>query len=489
MYINYNSNHSANFLKVFAAIFSIILLSGCDPVRKAPTIEIPDNFTASGEEQVQDRWWEEFSDPNLNELIEAGLTDNLDVLSAWDRYAQAEAIETAAKSSFWPNITGTLGASDMETMADEKITMTPYGPVSNKDNDGTMYSASITASYELDLWGRVRASRKASHADFEASAQDLQTMTMTMSGELAKTWYQLVEQRKKIEILEQQKETNKSYLEIITLMYEQGLSPAADVLQQKQQVSATQGELLGAKMLHELTEQRFAVLMGKHPTTKYYFEEEYIPELPPLPETGVPSGLILKRPDVKSARLRLEAADYRVYEAIANQFPQISLSASASDTDDRFRSLFDSWVKNLAANMMMPIFNGGLLRSQVKLSRATASGQLHAFEKTVLMAITEVESALTQERIQKEMVENFDQQLEISRQALEFTKIRYQNGATSYIPVLINLTTVQRLERMQIEAQRTQITYRISLYRALGGGFETERPKQDKVTFKAGVKK
>jgi outer membrane protein, multidrug efflux system len=374
-------------------------------------------------------------------------------------------------------------------MADEKITMTPFGPSSNKANDGGSYSASITASYELDLWGRVRASRKASNADFEASAQDLQSMAMAMSGQIASTWYELVEQRKKIEILEVQVETNKSYLEIITLMYEQGLSPAADVLQQKQQVSATEGELLGAKMLHQLTEQRFAVLMGKHPTTKYYFEEEYIPELPPLPDTGIPSDLILNRPDVKAARLRLEAADYRVYEAIANQFPQISLSATATDTDDRFRSLFDSWTKNLAANLMMPIFNGGLLRSQVKLNRAAASGQLHAFEKTVLLAITEVESALTQERIQKEMVENFNQQLEISRQALEFTKIRYQNGATSYIPVLINLTTVQRLERTQIEAKRTQMTYRINLYRALGGGIEMDRPQQDKVTFKAGVKK
>lgn len=469
---------------------ALFVLVSCKAVERPLSFEMPETFTSAGNTTAPEKWWKAFGDADLDRLVERALSHNLDVLSAWDRLDQASAYSKMSDSALWPNISATLGISDTQFMGeDDSQNLSAYsgmgagtgagyssGGYGNQFyGEGTYWSLSFLASYELDLWGRVRSSSKASRADLWATREDLDTMAMTVSAEVARTWYEVVESQAQLAILSEQAKVNAIYLELVELRFSQGMSAAAEVLSQHQQLEATEGEMPLVRMRLELAQHRLAVLLGREPKADLGVGAGSLPTLPPLPDTGIPGELLLERPDVRSAKLRLEAADFRVEEAIANRFPKLSISISAQDQDEEFRSLFDSWIKNLAANLTVPIFEAGRRKMDVKRNRAAASERLHAFEKALLVALREVEDALVQERRYQEFLEKLDRQVEISRQALEFSQERYRNGATNYLPVLINLQTLQLLERRQLEAQRLLITYRIGLYRALGGGWEFTR--------------
>jgi len=403
------------------------------------------------------------------------MSENLDILTAWDRLDQAMATAKIAGAPLWPNADAGFSVTDTEAMGSKD-------PMTIED---TFYGLSLTASYEIDLWGRIRSSRNAARADMLATRENLDTVAITISGEIARTWYELIEARSQLDILAEQKRVNETFLKFLELRFNQGFARAVDVLQQRQVLARTLGETPLAESRFTLLSHRLAVLLGKPPTTEIELNGEILPELPPLPDTGVPSDLLLKRPDVRAAHLRLEASDYRVSAAIADRFPRLSISISAQDTETEFHSLFDNWIRNLAANMTAPIFDGGRRRSEVERTRAVASENLHAFENAVLGALKEVEDALVQERRQAEFVANLARQVDIARQTVEFTQERYMNGATDYLPVLTALLTLQSLERSEAEAQRLLITFRINLYRALGGGWELDRqaPEKNKVAI------
>ena len=370
-----------------------------------------------------------------------------------------------AGAPLWPDVNAAYNATDVDIIGEDD-------PFTVED---TFHTLSLTANYEIDLWGRIRSSRDAARADARATRENLDTVAITISGEITKIWYELLEQRSQLDILGEQTEINGTYLGLLELRFNQGQSAAAEVLQQRQQLTSTQGEIPLVELRAGVLEHELAVLLGKHPTSEAAPLGNGLPELPPLPDTGLTADLLLRRPDVRAAKLRLEAADYRVGEAIADRFPKLSISISAQDTEVEFRSLFDNWIKNLAANITAPVFDGRRRRSEVERTRAVASERLHGFEKTVLTALKEVENALVQEERQAEIVASLDAQVKIARQTDEFTRERYLNGATDYLPVLTALQTLQRLERGQLEAQRQLITNRISLYRALAGSWDLER--------------
>ncbi len=477
----------ATKIALCGAIAVLAVLSFSCVKKSKPTVKVPDKFTVKGEVIAPEKWWKSFDDPNLDYLIDRAQADNLDLLMAWDRIDQMTSLKKQADSGLFPNVNASLGSQETKAMSYNRSENT-YNSAGGGagagmgSSFGTSHSLSVSASYELDLWGRVRNSRKASKSDLRASREDLDAMAITITSEVGRLWYDLVEKDLQIKMLEGQKKINETYLELLELRFNQGMSAASEVLQQRQQLEQTMGEFPMVRMSRQLTEYQLAAMLGEPPGADLGVKSGSLPDLPPFPETGVPSDLLLRRPDVRAARYRLEAADYRVAEAIANRFPTVSLTATASDTEPRFEDLFDDWVLNLAANLTAPIFDAGRRKQEVVRKRAAASESLHNFEKTVLTALGEVESAIVQERSQSEFVASVDEQVKTARMTLKFAMERYGNGATDYLPVLVSIQTLQRLERSQIESKRVLITYRINLYRALGGGWVIERKSADEKT-------
>ncbi|MEW6520508.1 MAG: efflux transporter outer membrane subunit [Thermodesulfobacteriota bacterium] len=449
-------------------LLSAVTVSCTPAIREffAP-VAVPEKFNATGTEMLADRWWLALQDEHLHGLISASLAGNLSLRMAWDRLDQAAAVARKSGADLLPGLDGTAELS--------RRTVKNAG--ADRDSSSS-HTLGLAASYEIDLWGRVRAGRQAAEFDLLASREDLQAAAITLSAEVAASWYQLLEQRQQITLLQEQISINEQYLALVTSQFSNGQARATDVLQQRQILEASRGELITARTSEKLLAHQLAVLLGKAPG-------DFVPpaaagpvELPPLPDTGLPARLMEKRPDIRRAFYQVQAADQRVAAAIADRFPSISLLATAEAGDSSVRDLFDNWLASLAANLSAPLFDGGRRAAEVDRASGAAAEALHSYGQTMLTALREVEDALVAETRQRDFLASLDRQLALSSQSMDQTRERYIYGDMDFLRFLTTILNHQSLQRSRIRAGRQLIDFRISLYRALAGGWDLERSEE-----------
>jgi NodT family efflux transporter outer membrane factor (OMF) lipoprotein len=404
-----------------------------------------------------------FEDQTLDSLIDRALAGNFSLQTAWDRVDRAYAVARKAGAAFVPQVDADIGLG------------TQRARINSRTDSSQSYSLGLAASYEVDLWGRIDSITSAAELDAQASTEELQTAALTLSAQVAATWFQLLEQRGQMGILGQQIKTNEKTLEIISLQFRTGQVSIADVLQQRQVVETQRGELALTAGQAQVRQNQLAILLGITPTHFTLSATENLDELPPLPTTGLQSDLIENRPDVRAAWLKLQAADKRVAAAVADRFPRLSLTGRANTTSEEIENLFDDWLASLAANLLTPIIDGGRRRAEVERTESVASEALHQYGQIVLDALLEVEDALAREEKQLEYLISIDRQLELAGQATERIRDRYLNGAEDYQRVLTSLISEQRLQRTRLTAKRELFENRVNLCRALAGGWEMTR--------------
>ena len=456
-----------------AALTLGMLLAACQTTTQdyQPPVTVPTTFSATGEAVLPDKWWQSFGDPVLDRLTEQALTGSLTVRAAWDRLAQARATARKAGADLYPTLDGKAGLTGSRTRA------AASSASSRKEiSNDTDISLGLSSSYEIDLWGGIRSSRDAAEFDLKSSEENVRTAAITLSAEIATTWYQLVEKTGQIELLQSQVETNQQVLDLTTLRFQRGQVSATDVLQQRQLVESSRGSMIVAQSEAQVLEHKLAVLMGRSPTEIEIPRVNALTTLPPLPDTGLPADLVRRRPDIRQAHYAVLAADRRTAAAIADRFPQLTLSASLSTSGDYLRDLFSNWVGTLAANLVAPLFDAGLRKAEVERTRAVTAEALDTYGQSVLEALQEVEDALVRERNQRRYLESLERQMELSDQSLERIRDTYINGGADYLKVLDALLTNQSLERTHLEAQRALIDYRIDLCKAIGGGWQMDDP-------------
>ncbi len=431
-------------------------------------VDVPTSFTEAPSESAKEvaapeRWWELLDDPDLDALIDEALANNQELSAAWASLRQADAIARQSGASLLPSVDAKLTATESRGHDDGVKTSNPRS-----------YSAGLTASYEVDLWGRVRAGVRAAELDREASAETLQATAMTLTASVARTWQQLVEQRAQLALITSQRQINEDTLELVTLRYRQGLSTAADVLRQRQLVESKSGELAQARARRATLEHQLAVLLGRAPGTASIPQNEELIATPSVPATGLPAELVARRPDLRAAAASLAAADQRVAVAIRDRYPKLTLSASATTNAASTSELFDSWLSNISAQLLGPLFDGGRRRAEVERQRAIAEQSLARYAQATLVAFREVEDALVSEREQRAYLASLETQLELAAETLIATRQRYANGDLTYIDVLSAQQSHQQLERSVLTARRQQTEFVIELCSALGGGWELE---------------
>lgn len=443
----------------------LLLLTSCS-VATAPkpiAVQGQGSFSATGQAQLPEQWWQSFADPTLNQLVSQALAENLSLRSAWDRLDRFQAVARKAGAEFIPQVSAEAGFN------------TTRSRVNGHNDSLKSFSTGLAASYEVDLWGRIRSTSAAADLDALAGAEDLQVAALTLSAQVATTWFQLLEQKAQIAVLEQQQQINEQALELINLQFRTGQVGIADLLQQRQVVESRRGERALASGRAQVFQNQLAVLLGVAPDQFPVVPFGKPGELPPLPETGLYSSLLVRRPDIRAAWLQVQAADQRVAAAIADRFPRLSLTGRASSTEEELEKLFDNWLASLAANLLAPIVDGGRRLAEVERTQAVAAEALHNYGQTVLEALAEVENALTQEQRQQEYLASIDRQLELSIQAGGRIRDRYLNGAVDYQRVLGAQLSTQLLQRTRLSAQRELFVNRINLCRALAGGWEMTR--------------
>ena len=449
-----------------------LAVCSCVPrVRQADVhsvVATPKTFSLSGGGKVPDKWWTVLGDAELDKLIEAALKNNLDLIATWDRLAEARAAARKSGASLYPSLTGDGGASRTRSET-HKGTATPLAPFGRTYTSS--FSLGLMAAYEVDLWGRVRSTSDAGVLDVLVSQEDLDAAAITLTAEVAQTWYRLLESRRQLKLLDSQVKTSRQVLELAQLRFGLGKASAIDILQQQQQVESRLAEKEQTHSTRMVLEHQLAVLLGKAPGTFTPGDGAMPAKLPELPATGLSADLVRRRPDVRSAHFRVAAANKRVAAAIADRFPKVSLSLQAGSSTSKVRDLFDNWFATLAANLTAPIFDGDLRAAEVSRTRAVASRELHTYAQKILTAIKEVEDALAQESRQRKYIDSLARQLKLSQEVIAKTRQRYANGdkGVDYLRILSVFDSHQRLERTSILARRELIDFRLRLYRALAG--------------------
>ncbi len=437
-------------------------------------VEVPQDFSHTGEAELLDHWWLMLEDDVLNALVTRSLQGNLDLKIMWSRLDAARAQARIAGAGLLPTVEGKAGAG----ISFSQKKTTPLGT----ETGGAVPSflLGVAASYEVDLWGRVRSTRSAALRELKATGETLKAAAVSLSGEVAIAWFSLLESYGQIRLLEQQEKLNRDLLQLVVLRMGYGETGAVDLLQQRQLIESTREMISEAMISARLGKHRLALLLGQPPGSEILpkgSEDRELPELPPLPSAGVPSELVQRRPDVRAAYQRVEAANDLVAAAIADRFPRLSLSAGAQVSDDTIKNLFSNWLVNLAANLLAPIFDGGRRRAEVDRTRAVAGEALHNYGKTVLNAIAEVEEALAKERNFLTRLDTLREQLRLSDMVVHRARDNYLNGVDGYLRVLDAMNKHQVLQRSELSLQRRILENRVALCRALAGGWKLNRPE------------
>ena len=442
----------------------LMLLSSCAifaPDERELDAGLPQEFSLYSETfDTTNRWWESFQSSELDALVDEALTNSPTIQQAWARLAQAEALAAKAGAARYP----TLGYEGKAGATYKSVT----------DNTVEAYSLGLTAAYEVDLWGRVKSQTEAAALDREASREQLNTVAITLSSQVALRWAGIVAQRLQTEVIFHQLESNKTSLELIELRFRKSLSSALDVYQQRQAVAGTESRIPLVELREELLFNELTALLGRADFQSLELPSEKLPHLGPLPEIGIPADVLANRPDVRQAGLRLQSADWAVSAARADRLPAIRLTASGGYASTDISDVFDDWLANLAGSLTGPIFDGGQRKAEVQRTRAVVDERLAAYRETVINAIKEVEDALVSEQKQRDYIGALDRNLELSRNSHKEAVNRYRKGLIDYLPVLVELNGLQNLERDRIVAQYSLLQYRINLYRALGGSWPAE---------------
>jgi len=410
-------------------------------------------------------WWESFKSQELNRLMQLALTENFSVLTALSRVEQARYKALKAESWLYPELGGGAG------FGTQKLKQKDRDSISSDE-----WSLGLNASYEVDLWGRVRAVRTSENEKFAATREDFKTARLSISGALAETWVSLIENRKHQDLLAEQITLQKRLLQIIVLRFPLAKATALDIYQQQQVVEKLLGSLIPIVNSQEILIRRLALLCGRTRLDENLLQSRQFPFVNELPALGLPADLLAARPDIRAAGLRLQATEWEVVAARADRLPALRLTASGSTFGDEAGSILDNWVYNLAANLAGPIFDSGRRRAEVERVRSVVDERLLNYREVVVNAVIEVEDALNLEQDAVATLKSIQKQRALAGQTLREARRRYLNGSGDFLNVLKEELNSLQLDHDIISQESKILTARINLYIALGGS-KADMPK------------
>ena len=451
---------------VGCAVLTLLLLSSCQPfspaARVGQVVLLPDNYSLYSARQGESgNWWYDFGWQDLDQLIEKGLAQNLTLHETWARLQQSQAQMLKSRASQYPDLSYRGDASHDrrgQQLANDSQIVTQQS-----------FALSLATSYEVDLWGRVAAEVSADRLSAAASRADWMTAQVTIASQIADIWIQLITQHHLVPLAHQRWQCSQQQLELLQLRYRQGVVTGVAVAEQQRRVAEYRAELLPLEEREQQLHYDLALLLGELPSWRWQPVQNQLPKLAAITSIGLPADLLAQRPDVRAAGLRLQSADWSVSAARADRLPALRLSASAKTDSANVADLFDSWLANLAASVTGPVFDGHRRAAEVERTKAVVAERLASYKKTVLTAMSEVETALMQERKRsKELIavsEQVAQQLVVCEQQRQ----RYLQGDDSYLSLLGSEQALTLLKQQQLRQQRDLLLARTALHRALGG--------------------
>ena len=448
---------------------AVLLLAGClmGPNYKQPELDLPtgqaaDNFSIFTNAQ----WWTVFDDEVLNQLETEALAYNKDLQAAVARVDEARAAVGIATADQLPSLSAAAQS----------------GRAGSKAGSGESQStANVSVSFELDLWGKYRRLSEAARAQLLASEAARDTVRLTLTADVAKNYFALRMLDAQLEIAQRTLKARQENVRIYNSRYKNGYSTEVDLKRVEANMASVQAQEQQLRLKISQTETALSVLVGKSPrqiaegATPRGKKLAEITLIPNVPE-GLPSDLLARRPDVRSAEGRLIAANANIGAARAAYFPSIPLTASAGYASGALNNLFtgSSGVWAIGGQLLAPIFEGGKIRAQNKQAEAQYREMLATYEKTVQGAFKEALDALSANRINREIFESYNQQTVAMQRSYDLTKKQEDAGLIGVTDLLSVEENLLSAEMNLASARNDELAAVVNLSKALGGGWNVQ---------------
>jgi len=400
-------------------------------------------------------WWTQFDDPALNRLMDSVFAENLSIEQAMARLDRAHATYIGARSTIFPSLSAKAAIQDGDYIDKDKAALLPPGAGFSISR----YEVGLTAAYELDIYGKLSAARGAAKADFLASKEDIKSLVITMSAQTAELYFAIVDLSLQLELTDNISSAYEDNLSIVNGKYARGVSPSLDVYQAQANLASAKARRTQLDSQLSALKHSLALLVGQYPdlaTADRYLSMnsktddsqqsivQWISDggdVPPMLaelNAGLPSDLVQRRPDVRAAYLRVEAADKRWAQAMLNRLPSFSLTGNVGGSNDDLKEAInpENMIWTAIGNLAMPIFQGGRLKASSDAAEASLRESMAGYKAKLLTSFKEVEDALVAGQNQTEYVSEIERQVSSSLNSLKAANDRYLRGLTSYLQVV-----------------------------------------------------
>jgi multidrug efflux system outer membrane protein len=478
--------------KGVAPLLAALLLTACAaPEFKQPATEIPVAFkeaqvssdikvAADGtrwkqaqpaEQQPRGEWWLAFNDPALNALIAEATSNNASLAQAAARVKQARAIAGIAEADRIPQVGVSTGAqrsrsSDLELGLPQGTPVAPH----------TAYAAHLTASYEVDLFGRVSSNVAAARGDAASAQATYRSVLLSLQADVAQTYFRLRATDAELDTLAETVRLREENVKVNQRRFDLGDIGEFDLSRARTELSTTRAEAIGLQRQRANTEHALAVLLGK-PAASFtagaspLLDAALLPSIP----AGLPSSLLERRPDIAAAQRTMEASNARIGVARAAMFPALNLGASGGGVAGTFADIFktsgQTWM--LGALLSAPLIDGGRNKANVKRSEAALEESVAAYRQSVLLAFAEVEDNLAGLRILAGQTAQIEDAVLSARRSADLAQKLYDAGRSSYLELLDAQRNLAAVERSAVQLRGNRAVTTVALIRALGGGWDS----------------
>jgi outer membrane protein, multidrug efflux system len=452
----------------------LMFFAGCavGPNYKRPPVNTPDVYRGVPQGAPpqttgsfgDEKWWMAFQDTELQALIREALSNNYDVRIASVRLLEAQAALGITRADQFPNIYGGVSA------ANERLPRTKITP----EFETSPIQVNLSLAWELDFWGKFRRATEAARANVLATDWGRKAVVSSLISDVATAYFQLLELDLEMEISKRTLAARKDSLRLVEIRASGGNTSLMDVRQSEQLVYAAAAAIPDLERQIEQQENFISILLGRNPASVVRGKPLVDNVVPPMVPAGLPSSLLERRPDVRSAEQQLIAANARIGVAKAAYFPQITLTAVGGYQSQSLTNLFagPAGLWSFGGQLLQPIFTAGKIRSNVRLTEAQQQEALLIYQQAIQQAFREVSDSLIAYQKNQEFRAQEELLTSAAQDASRLANSRYQGGVTSYLEVLDSDTRYFDAQLALAQAQLNERLAMVQLYNALGGGWQ-----------------
>jgi multidrug efflux system outer membrane protein len=450
-------------------------LSGCKmlgPDFKLPFINLPKKYpepeVASPAPPIgaPANWWLLYGDPMLDDLVATGLKNNTDVRIAIERIEEAEALVREAAAALFPQIDAS-GAASRSRVSQRTGTQPLLSPVIRNN-----FQLSVSTSFELDFWGRLRRAQEAARAQYMATRYSRDVVALTLTATIAQTYFAIRSLDAQIIVSEESLRAAEESLDIAQKRAQAGLTSDLDVNQSAANRAQLAAQLKDLQRQRAATVHQLGVLTGLLDVEVPPGDVRQLP-LPPVPPAGLPSALLERRPDIREAEATLQSANAQIGIARAAQFPTFSLTGAFGFQSRELSTLFSPGAKiwSIGVDALGPILDWGRYQARTEQAEARARQAALTYEKTAQTAFREVSDALSNVRYSAEAEQDLRERVDQARNALRLSTLRYESGYSAYLEVLDAQRTLNDAQLALVRNRQQYLAFTVDLMNALGGGW------------------